>query len=106
MTHRRLTCSLAAALAAAAPAAPAAIAMPDYPVTPTGADRTPAAAAPEPVRVPGPTVVVEADEASGFDWGSAAVGAGVAAAIALLAGAAAMTVARHGRLRPTGREAR
>ena len=100
---RRLTCSLAAALAAAALAAPAANARPDYSTGPSPrVDHTAVATAPEPARVPGPTVVVEADESSGFDWGSAAVGAGVAAAIVLLAGAAAMTVARHGRIRPTG----
>jgi hypothetical protein len=52
----------------------------------------------EVVRVPGPTVVVEADESSGFDWGSAGIGAGVAAAIVLLAGAAASTTVRRHRV--------
>jgi hypothetical protein len=97
MTSRQLTCSLAAALAAAAISAPAALAMPDYSMTPPGADRIQDAAAPAPVQTPAPTVV-EADDASGFDWSSAAVGAGVGAALLLLTGAGAMT-ARHGRVR-------
>ena len=99
---RRLTCSLAAMLAAAALTAPAASAIPDYPTGPSPVVEGPAASAPESVRVPGPTVVVEADESSGFDWSSAAVGAGIAAAMILLGGAAAVTAARQGRMRTTG----
>lgn len=81
MTRRRLIRSLAAALAATALLAPSAVARPDYPVGPA----------------PGPTVVVEADESTGVDWGSAGIGAGAAVVIALVAGAAASTTVHHRR---------
>jgi hypothetical protein len=96
MTGRRITRCVAAALAVTALAAPSALARSDYPVTPTGAPAV------QPVSVPGPSVVVEAEEASAFDWESAAVGAGISIALVLLAGGAAMIVVRHGRTRPTG----
>ena len=96
MLHRRLTHSLVAALAAAALLAPSAVAKPDFPIGPAPSAES-AEPAVETVRVPGPTVVVEADESSGFDWGSAAIGAGIATAIGLLAGAAAGTTVRHRR---------
>ena len=104
---RRLTSLFAAALAALALAAPAAVAMPDYPLpSGPGGNGVPAAnvtqepTQTETIRVPGPTVVVEADD-EGFDWGSAAIGAGIALGVALLAGAVAMTASRHGRIRTT-----
>jgi hypothetical protein len=119
---RRITTIAAAALAAAAVAAPTASAVPDFPVS-AGAspvpERTtgtaalsssqPAVPVPErttepdvaPVPVAGPTVVVEADDGPAFDWGSAAIGAGVALAIILLGVAAASVTSRHGRLRPS-----
>ena len=109
MTVRRITRSVVAALAVLALGAPAAVAIPDYPTGPSPiVDSGPAASgpAPEPVSVPGPTVVVESDESSGFDWGSAAVGAGVLAGLVLLGGAATMTLGRNRRFRPTGGEAR
>ena len=103
MTRRRIIRILAAALAATSLGAPAAHAMPDYPTTSPSASESTAAdtstATPTPVSVPGPTVVVEADEGSSFDWGSAAIGAGVAAAIVLLGGVGATTAVRHGRFR-------
>jgi hypothetical protein len=96
MLQRRLIRSLAATLAAMALLAPSAVAMPDFPVNPAGGGKSEQLAV-ETVQVPGPTVVVEADESSGFDWGSAAIGAGVAAAIVLLTGAAASVTVRHRR---------
>ena len=103
MTRRRIIRILAAALAASSLGAPTAYAMPDDPITSPAASESTAAdtgsAAPAPVSVPGPTVVVEADEGSSFDWGSAAIGAGVAAAIVRLGGVGATTAARHGRFR-------
>lgn len=98
MLHRRLTRSLAAAITAAALLAPAAVAKPmNYTVGPVSPAAQSEPSAVEAVRVPGPTVVVESGEASGFDWGSAGIGAGVAAAIALLGAAAAATTVRHRR---------
>jgi hypothetical protein len=88
--RRRLTCSLTAALAAAALTAPAANAIPDYPTGPSPVVDTSESA-------PTPTVVVQADESSGFDWGSAGIGGGAAVAIVLLTGAAASTTVRHRR---------
>src|SRR5688500_5224293 len=105
MTVRRITCSVATALAVAALSAPSAFAIPDYPTGPSPHVDSPAvvaAAAPEPVSVPGPTVVVESDESSGFDWGSAAIGAGILGAIVLIAGATATSFGRNNRFRPTG----
>ena len=97
MFTRRITRIAAAALAATAVGAPTAFAMPDRPIsshTPESAI-TRLANNPETVNVPGPTVVVEADQGSGFDWGSALIGAGVLAAIMLLAYAGVSTVSRH-----------
>ena len=108
------------ALAALAVAAPGAFAMPDFPVNSTAPvpERTTepatlqaveASPAPVPERVTepavipvaGPTVVVEADEASTFDWGAAAIGAGIVLAVVLLGAAAAAATSRHGGLRPS-----
>src|SRR5687768_7028559 len=97
MLHRHLIRSLAAAVAALALLAPTAAARSDYPAGPVSASSGGGPAVAETVRVPGPTVVVEADESSGFDWGSAAIGAGIAGALVLLAGAAAATTVRHRR---------
>lgn len=96
MLHRRLTRSLAAAAAALALLAPSAAARSDYPVGPQP-DSVRSGPAVETVRVPGPTVVVEAASAPGFDWDSAAIGAGVAGAIVLLSSAAATTTVRRRR---------
>ena len=108
MLHRctRLT---AAFLTAAALAAPAAFALPDYPGSGVTIDRSvdrtptvPTSIVPrEPVRVAGPTVVVEADS-SAFQWGDAAIGAAILAGLLMLA-AAATTVGRHRgfHIRPT-----
>jgi hypothetical protein len=113
MLQRRFTITtiLAAALAVAALAAPSAIARLDLPIGPPSSSTalseqerqvlaSRGVGAPTPrvefIRVPGPTVRVEADGSSGFDWGSAGIGGGVVAAIVLLAGAAASpTVRRH-----------
>ena len=120
---RTITRISLAAIAAAALAAPTAFAMPDFAVSagspvperttepPSGATLVSSSPAPVPERttepatpVAGPTIVVEADSSSPFDWGSAAIGAGVVLAALLLAGAATVTTMRHhhhGRLRPT-----
>ena len=87
MLHRRLIRLIAASIAALALLAPSAMARSDYPVSPVSSSSS----------SDGPPVVVEADESSGFDWGSAAIGAGVAAGIVLLAGATATTTVRHRR---------
>ena len=77
---RRLTRALAGALAITALAAPAAVARP--------VDATPSRMASPPASshsnatVPAPTVIRTID--NGFDWGSAGIGAGAAAAIILL----------------------
>lgn len=109
MTNHRFTTTLAAGLAVAAVGAPVASAMPDYPLTPSGQKEiriapppTAAERASQPVRVAGPAVVVEADEQSGFDWGSAAIGAAVAAAMVLLAMGAAQAAVRHHHLHTPG----
>ena len=86
---RRPISALAAVLATGAVLAPAAGAVSDYPMSSKGAAGGSAAPAVETIRVPGPTVVVEADEATGFDWGSAGIGAGVSVALVLLAAGAA-----------------
>jgi hypothetical protein len=99
---KRFTSITAAALVAAALAAPAAQAMPDTTIgNGTASSSVSSSPSPEPARVAGPTVVVEADKASSFDWGSAAIGAGIVAGVFLLAAAAMVTTGRHGRLRPT-----
>ena len=86
MTTRRLIHVVAAALAAVAVSAPTAMAMPDRPLSPHATDSaiTRLASTPETVTVPGPTVVVQGSESSGFDWGSAAIGAGATGALVIL----------------------
>ena len=91
--RRRLSSAFAAALAIAALTAPAANAVTGeefssgssvHSSSATGATNTPA-----------PTVTTTIDE--GFDLGSAAIGAGSAAAVLLLGGAGATAVSRHRR---------
>jgi hypothetical protein len=82
---RRLSRTVAGALAVAALAAPAASARPI--LEPSG---DPGSAAPE---ASAPTITPIADQ--GFEWGSAAVGAGSAAAVLLLAAAGATTLSRR-----------
>lgn len=96
MLHRRFIHSLTAALAATAVLAPPAVARTaDHQVGSPPAATQAARPAAETVQVPGPTVVVEADESAGFDWGSAGVGAAIVAAVALLAAAGASSTVRH-----------
>jgi hypothetical protein len=104
MTTRRPIQIVAAALAALALGAPTAFAMPDRPISPVATQSAGErlASTPETITVPGPTVVVEADESSGFEWGSAAIGAAIAAGILLLGAAAATSVTRHHRLGAAG----
>lgn len=97
ITHRshRLTRGLAAVVAVAALGAPAAVARPiDRPQEPFRYDPgATVAAAPEhaPARAP---VVQKIDD--GFDWGSAAIGAGGAGALFVLVSLGGVTyVARH-----------
>jgi hypothetical protein len=94
MTARshRLARALAAGVAAAAFAAPPALARVDPPATAAfnSADATPTATVASPSNAP---VVVRTVD-TGFDWGSAAVGAGGAGAlvtVALLGGSAIVT---------------
>ena len=47
-------------------------------------------------RIAGPTVVVEADDGPGFDWGAAGIGAGTILGIALLAAGGMTLAGRHG----------
>lgn len=106
---RRCTRLAAVALAAAAFSPPAAVAVPDYRSSGGTLDRSvdttpkaPTSIIPrEPVRVAGPTVVVEADSSS-FQWGDAAVGAAVLAGL-LTIGAAGSVLVRHRgfHIRPT-----
>ena len=126
MSVQRLTRITVAALGALALMAPAAPAKPfiqggtsqdnAVPVAPERITDRPAPAAPRQVvvpervtnelppsvsRVPGPTVVVEADESSSFDWASAGIGAGIMLSLALLAAGGVLLVGRHGaRLHP------
>lgn len=88
-SHRRsqLQRSLAAGLAAAAIAAPAVQAAP---IIEPGSGSGPQSAGAD---VPAVTTTID----EGFDWGSAAIGAGGAAAVLLVgaAGASALTPRRH-----------
>ena len=99
MHVQRLFSTTAVALAAVAIAAPVAGARPGPELTPNPASQDAPATAVRTVEVPGPTVVVEAD-AQGFDWGSAAIGAGVVGGVLLL-GAAGGASTRHVRMRPS-----
>ena len=83
VSHRiaRLATAGLLAVALAAPAASARPAQLDYPVPPGG----------EPVVIePAPARVVQSVD-DGFDWGSAAIGAGAASAIVLLIGVGGTT---------------
>jgi hypothetical protein len=73
-------------------------AAPVYRAAPAPDQATPTST-PAPVRAavqiqPAPTVTASVDE--GFDWGSAAIGAGIAGALLLLFAAGASVAARHG----------
>jgi hypothetical protein len=85
-SHRRtrITRSLSAGLVAIALAAPAAQASP--PLEPGSGE-----AGSVPVDAPAVTTVID----DGFDWGSAAIGAGGAAAVLLLSAAGASAPRRH-----------
>ena len=95
---RRLRHALVAALAVAGLSAPAANAMTGEQFrASSGTASTPS----EQASQPAPTVTRAVDD--GFDVGSAAIGAGSAAAILLVAGAGATAVSRHRRrVRPIG----
>jgi hypothetical protein len=86
-TSRRLARLLAASLAATALAAPPAIAMPDA---------GPGSGS-EPVSAESPVVVRAIDE--GFDWGSAAIGAGGAGALIVLVSLGGFGYAGRDRIR-------
>lgn len=96
---RRLRNALAAALAIGALTAPAANAVTGEQFrTSSGSDSTSAVGSSD---SPAPTVTRTIDD--GFDLGSAAIGAGSAAAVLLLGGAGATAVSRHRRrVRPAG----
>jgi hypothetical protein len=87
-SSHRLGRVLAASVAAAALAAPPALAMPD-----------PGPVVDEPRPIPGeaPVVVRASDE--GFDWGSAAIGAGGAGAVILLVSLGGFNYATRDRIR-------
>ena len=95
-THRRFTRSVAGALALAAIAAPTAGALPAEQVQGGSASGSPSSVESK-AAAPAPTVTRTIDE--GFDVGSAAIGAGSAAAFLLVAGAGVSAmVHRHRRL--------
>jgi hypothetical protein len=92
----RLTDAVAGALAVTAVAAPAAGAIPAEELLNDSSRGSDAAGALE-SKAPAPTVTRTIDE--GFDWGSAAIGAGGAAAALLLSAAGASAVSRrHNRI--------
>jgi hypothetical protein len=95
MMLRHLTRLLAAALVTGAVIAPAAGAQPARDVTQGSGTAAVSAVSPPPPR--GVATPVTSDS-SGFDWGSAAIGAGAAVLVALAAGGVATT--RH-RVHPT-----
>jgi hypothetical protein len=96
-SRRRLSSALAGALAIGALAAPAANAV-------TSEDwraSSGSTSASKSTNIPAPTITRTVED--GFDLGSAAIGAGSAAAILLLGGAGATAVSRHRRqVRPVG----
>jgi hypothetical protein len=97
-SSRRLRNALVAALAIGAISAPAANAMTGEQFrASSGSDSTPSKQSSQPA----PTVTRTVDD--GFDLGSAAIGAGSAAAVLLVAGAGATAASRHRRrVRPVG----
>jgi hypothetical protein len=96
-TRHRLTRTVAGALAVTAIAAPTAGALPAEQVQGGSPSSRSAPAIGSKAEAPAPTVTRTIDD--GFDWGSAAVGAGGAAAVLLLTGAGASAVShRHHRL--------
>jgi hypothetical protein len=97
--RRRLRHALVGALAIGALAAPAAHAVTGEEFTASSSSYSPSFGSVS--EQPAPTVTQPIDD--GFDLGSAAIGAGSAAAVLLLGGAGATAVARHRRrLRPVG----
>jgi len=97
-SSRRFRHALVAALAIGALSAPAANAVTGEQFrASSGSDSTPS----KQIGQPAPTVTSTVDD--GFDLGSAAIGAGSAAAVLLLSGAGAAAVSRHRRrLRTVG----
>jgi hypothetical protein len=97
--HRshRLARLLAAGVATAALAAPAAVARPiDGPNEPVRPDPGTTAVEPEPAPADAPIVVRHID--AGFDWGSAAIGAGGTGALVVLVSLGGIAVASHRRI--------
>ncbi len=93
-SRRRLSSAIAGALAIGALTAPAANAITDEQWR-GGLYRSNSTSAVESSNSPAPTVTRTIDD--GFDLGSAAIGAGSAAAVLLLGGAGATAVTRHRR---------
>jgi hypothetical protein len=99
--HRphRLASLIAAGITAAALAAPAAVARPiDGPNEPIRPGPGPTVVEPEPSPAPAPVVRMIDD---GFDWGSAAIGAGGAGALIVLIALGGFTYASRNRLQAT-----
>jgi hypothetical protein len=92
-SRRRLSSALAGALAIGALAAPAANAVPGEEFRAAPSPKSTSATGSS--NSPAPTVSRTIDD--GFDLGSAAIGAGSAAAVLLLGGAGATAVSRHRR---------
>ena len=97
--RHRLASLIAAGITAAALAAPAALARPiDGPNEPVRPDPGPTVVEPEPSPAPAPVVRMIDD---GFDWGSAAIGAGGAGALVVLVSLGAFTYASRNRIQAT-----
>ena len=99
ITHRshRLARLLAAGVAASALAAPAAVARPiDGPNQPARPDPGMTAVEPESAPADAPIVVRHID--AGFDWGSAAIGAGGTGALVVLVSLGGIAVASRRRI--------
>ena len=96
-SRRRLSSAIAGALAIGALTAPAANAITDEQWR-GGLYRSDSTSAVESSNSPAPTVTRTIDD--GFDLGSAAIGAGSAAAVLLLGGAGGTAVWRHRRADP------
>ena len=103
-SHHRITKSLTIGLAAAAVAAPSALAgPPQEPIVPmTAQEQQVIASRGQGSPVPDPVVSTEPQVAAaddGFDWGSAAIGAGAAGGLAILVAVGALGLADHRRVR-------
>ena len=100
-THRphRLAGLIAAGITAAALAAPAAVARPiDGPNEPVRPDPGSTVVEPDPSPAPAPVVRMIDD---GFDWGSAAIGAGGAGALVVLVSLGGFAYATRNRIQAT-----